>query len=54
MHIFLKYTCMCGYLYIQINYTHYTNIYYVNTNFILDAINRCPSLTHTHTHTHTQ
>jgi len=26
---------MCGYLYIQINYTHYTHIYYVNTNFYL-------------------
>jgi len=29
------YTCMCMYLYIYIqnNYTHYTHIYYVNTNF---------------------
>jgi len=24
---------MCVYLYIQINYTHYTHTYYVNTNF---------------------
>jgi len=24
---------MCVYLYIQINYTHHTHIYYVNTNF---------------------
>jgi len=24
---------MCGYLYMQINYTHYTHIYYVKTNF---------------------
>jgi len=35
---------MCGY--IQINYTQYTQIYYVKPNFYfgLDAINRCPSL----------
>jgi len=26
---------MCVYLYIQNNYTHYTHIYYVNTNFNL-------------------
>jgi len=40
---------MCGYLYTQINYTHYTHIYYVNKHKLLFwmrliAINRCPSL----------
>ncbi len=32
--------CMCVYLYIHNKYTQYTLIYYVNKNFILDAINR--------------
>jgi len=39
------YTCMCVYLYIQNNYTHYTHIaYYVTQTFILDAINRFTAL----------
>ncbi len=30
---------MCVYLYVHNKYTQYTHIYYVNKNFILDAIN---------------
>ncbi len=30
---------MCVYLYIHNKYTQYTLIYYVNKNFLLDAIN---------------
>jgi len=32
-NIYIYRLCMCVYLYIQINYTHYTHIYYVNKNF---------------------
>ncbi len=31
--------CMCMLLYINNKYTQYTHIYYINKNFILEAIN---------------
>ncbi len=41
-YFFLKYihACVCIYIYVHNKYTQYTHIYYVNKNFILDAINR--------------
>ncbi len=36
--------CMCVSLYIHNKYTQYTYIYYVNTTFILDAINYLTAL----------
>ncbi len=35
---------VCVYLYMHNKYTQYTHIYYVNKNFILDAINRLIAL----------
>ncbi len=35
---------MCLYLYMHNKYTQYTLVYYVNKNFILDAINRLTAL----------
>jgi len=45
--LFLKYTCMCVYLYIQINYTHYIHILCKHKLLFwmrIITINHCPSL----------
>ncbi len=40
MHVCVYIYIIIYNIYIQNKYTQYTHIYYVNKNFILDAINR--------------
>ncbi len=48
---FLSVYCMCMLLYINNKYTQYTHIYYINRNFILEAINHNYQFGHIHIYT---